>query len=87
MSGRGNLRSFLGNVCGIAYVPHTCRLRSAYVLHTLPHTLPHTLTLYKALQGVCFDGVAMIIPLFQNTPFFRPISMISEKTVIQPIGR
>lgn len=61
MSGRGKSKRFLSNVCGIAYVPHTLCIRSAYVPHTLPHTLPHTSSRVEALQAVYFSWVAMSI--------------------------
>lgn len=56
MSRRGNLQRFFANVCGIAYVPHTCRIRGVYVTAYVPHTLPHTLCLLEALQGVFFGA-------------------------------
>jgi len=69
MSGRENFDVFLCNVCGIEYVPHTFRIRSVYVPHTLPHTLTHTLSQIEALQGVYFGGMAMVRPLRKKALF------------------
>jgi hypothetical protein len=63
MNGRGNFDILSDNVCGIAYVPHSFRIRFEYVPHTLPHTLPHTFSLQEALQGPYFWGMARIRPL------------------------
>jgi hypothetical protein len=61
MGGRGKIKRFFDSVCVIEYVPHTLRIRYVYVPHTVTHTLTHTLKQVKALQALCFGGVAMFI--------------------------
>lgn len=69
MSGRGNFDVSLYSVCVIEYVPHTFRIHHVYVPHTLPHTLTHTFSQIEALQGVYFEGMAMIRPLRKKALF------------------
>ncbi len=55
MSGRGKSKQFLESVCVIEYAPHSFRIRSAFVPHTLTHTLTHTFTSPNALQALYFS--------------------------------
>lgn len=69
MSGRGNLRSIFENGCGIETVLKPCRNRCVTVPQPLPQPLTQPFSQIEALQGVYFEGMAMIRPLRKKALF------------------
>jgi len=80
MSGRGNLHRFFDNVCGAAYVPHTCRIRAAYVPHTLPHTCRIRSSSRKRYKAPVFMGWLCLYPPAKTGGFLGFFSEFSETT-------
>lgn len=69
MSGRGNLRSIFASDGVIFIVPSSFRHRAFIVPPSLTPSLTPSLSQIEALQGVYFEGMAMIRPLRKKALF------------------